>query len=74
MKPEERCPYCGSENIVFEDSRLDFISDMLIETDFCKCEGCKKKFNTETDYIPSVRRYYNPSSCDTLKKEVLSNE
>lgn len=25
MTPNERCPYCGSEDIFFKDSRLDYV-------------------------------------------------
>lgn len=69
---EHHCPYCGSENISYEDSRLDYTygvaEEILMETDFCKCEDCEKKFNIETDLMPSAYRYYNPSTCERIKE------
>lgn len=74
MTFDERCPYCESKDIFFKDSRLDYVNGILIETSFCTCENCKKDFNIVADYIPRIRRYYNPSTCDLLKGEELQDE
>lgn len=74
MTFDERCPYCGSKDIFFKDSRLDYVNGILIETNFCTCKNCKKYFNIVADYVPRIRRYYNPSTCDLLKGEELQDE
>lgn len=69
----KHCPYCGSENITVQDARLDYTygdsGEILMETDFCVCEECKKKFNLEIDLTPSAYRYYNPSTCERIMEE-----
>lgn len=74
MIPNERCPYCGSEDIFFKDSRLDYVGGILVETNFGTCKNCEKDFNIVMDYIPRIRRYYNPSTCDFLKGEEIQDE
>ena len=56
MTFDERCPYCGSEDIFFKDSRLDYVNGILIETNFCTCKNCEKDFNIVVDYVPRIRR------------------
>ena len=43
MTPDERCPYCGSEDIFFKDSRLDYVGGILVETNFGTCKNCEKR-------------------------------
>lgn len=74
MTLNERCPYCGSESISYVDSRLDYNNELLMETDFCICENCRKDFNIEVDYIPHTLRYYNPSTCELLREEEHQDE
>lgn len=74
MTFNERCPYCGSEDIFFKNSRLDYVDGILIETNFDTCKNCEKDFNIVIDYIPRIRRYYNPSTCDFLKGEEIQDE
>lgn len=74
MTLNERCPHCGSEDIFFKDSRLDYVGGILVETSFGACKNCGKDFNIVMDYIPRIRRYYNPSTCDLLKGEELQDE
>lgn len=71
---DDCCPYCGSEDIFFKDSQLDYIGEILVETNFSTCKNCKKDFNIEIDYIPRIRRYYNPFTCDFLKGEEIQDE
>lgn len=76
MIPKEHCPYCGSEEIFFHDTRFDYMGtgEMIIETAFCECKNCKKKFNTDTNYTPSIRHYYSALTYKSLREEALSNE
>lgn len=68
----KHCPYCGSENIFYEDTNLDYtygeLGEMLMETDFCVCKECKKKFNLEIDLAPSAYRYYNSSTQELIRE------
>lgn len=69
---KKHCPHCGSENITLEDTRLDYtygeLDEILMETDFCVCKECKKKFNLEIDLKPSAYRYCNPSTYELIRE------
>lgn len=41
---DDCCPYCGSEDIFFKDSRLDYVGGILVETNFGTCKNCEKRF------------------------------
>lgn len=71
MKPNEHCPYCGSEYISYADYRLEYAGGILKEIDFCICENCRRNFNVEVDYFPHILRYYKSSTYELLREEEL---
>lgn len=74
MMPEERCPYCGSEEFTCEHNRIDLDNDKLVNSDILQCSECGGKVLVETDYIPTIRCYYDYFDGTLAKKEVSSNE
>ena len=39
---DDCCPYCGSEDIFFKDSRLDYVGGILVETNLALVKIAKK--------------------------------
>lgn len=74
MMPEERCPYCGSEELSCITNRLDWENDKIINSDIMQCHNCGGKIIIQTEYIPAVRSYYDGYEETLIKKEVPSNE
>lgn len=74
MMPEERCPYCGSEELICESNRIDWNGDELVNSDTMQCPNCGGKIIIQTEYAPIIRFYYDGYEETLVKKEVVSNE
>lgn len=75
MMPEERCPYCGSEELICTGNRIDWNNNKLVVSDTMYCHYCEGKSIIQTDYTPILRSYYSGyDDGELIKKEALYNE